>query len=128
MRRIGRVIRKVHKWSSIVVGAFILVWLVSGIAVLVPERYVSKLEALVWERAQEMETGGGAEAELPGFADVRVSVPIGQPYAGTFGDSLGAASSCGGTNAAQIPNSAIRMPAISKVTAIGNREVSLMVV
>lgn len=74
-RKISRTIRKLHRWGSIVVGVFMLAWFISGIVMLLPRTWLTRLEDLIYGTQSEVASQAEPASEPPDLRDIQVSVP-----------------------------------------------------
>jgi uncharacterized iron-regulated membrane protein len=81
MSKVNKRIRKLHKWISVTVGAFFLVWLFSGVVMVVPVRWLVNIKSLV-EGSQTNRLSSSGKALLvpslptqPDFESIEITIP-----------------------------------------------------
>ena len=82
MLKIYKLARKIHKWASIGIGVFLLIWLISGIFYVIPVSVLERIDHWIMggKQVQTMETRSElANIEfIPvgvGYRDLSVSIP-----------------------------------------------------
>jgi uncharacterized iron-regulated membrane protein len=81
MVKLKKTVRKLHKWASVTVGVFILAWLITGIVLVVPLRWMVSIKDMIYGnepetpvRSETASATGSALAQLD-FRGITITVP-----------------------------------------------------